>query len=1010
MSFRLEGRSSFDRGKWDEVSEEIVKQQDSGKDTIIVDAPWNYYGDSVRIGQIFHWLPWRDENENPHKYVWKLIKHKPHVLYEQYRDSKKRMGMSNGYIEEPGKLTLQKVCKIDEYTYLPEKQHTLTHRDIDQVLHDEGLGIVKEGVFLINNKGDYGRVKEVYIQEVTDEELSKETRRDNPHGRKIPMDEVWVKIETEASLGYGRGKKRINPKKPKFSETETMSLTKFMGEWMVLNGYNDIAKFEEHVNKIEETGELTDFADILKITSGESRESIADKETTNALIGLGSKEHLEQVHGKMAVRVNDAEIIGAKFKRDLVLIEEEANRQLEKKKAGVLALKEKLAGVVAKLEEEMKKIHRLITTLDIYMGVSENVIQISEGKPAKDDEPICFRQMQLYMDEEFGRPENGGLDFANIEEFDEWLIDSGNYERLVPESKCVVIVRPRREMKKYSNNPWVQMKFDSANSRVYVLIRNGDNLYRIWSDKIETQNRLFPKRDDLQEMIDELNKLQKERNATDDEHDYDKVQKEINKVEDRMFYYKRNFLMLQGIVMRTPIFQPLPLGLNILDVETHGDAVKFIYDDELSLMDGRPQYFEWLAEMNKSIKKGSRIYFSGDLIGAIDDKFSKFTTDYEKSDRPFHDRIPLVSNSEHKRPDLPDNGIYQVREYKVPMSEKITEYITEKEYNKISKKADELMEEYNKHYFSWLPSHIKAQFKYDPDYNHRKEIDGKEMYNMTVLENGEPKMREWIHKELRISYNPGDTVYGSWYSESHERKTNLTFRIYPLDDAFVINYDALLIEDIEYYIDSRIHRHHYAQMMPLLLGLREQLKEEKEWEKGFVEALRFRLEASYPELVNHPLEELIWESIDWWKNEAVSVWKRPITEHDAKALAGVEKRALSQAKKRFKLKKISVGVDNTKKVLFWDAPDNHKFVATGLTKGQFVEQLVNSRLFGSYFKWNHGKYLQWAKAKVKRNMVELDASPLNNKYREAVEANKGVVLHYKYGEFEELLQKEPVQE
>ena len=62
-----------------------------------------------------------------------------------------------------------------------------------------------------------------------------------------------------------------------------------------------------------------------------------------------------------------------------------------------------------------------------------------------------------------------------------------------------------------------------------------------------------------------------------------------------MFYYQRNFLLLQGIIMRTDVFAPIPPTFNFLDVTTHGDTVQFIYDELLR----NHQSDQQLAQQNR---------------------------------------------------------------------------------------------------------------------------------------------------------------------------------------------------------------------------------------------------------------------------------------------------------------------------------------------------------------------------------------------------------------------------
>ncbi len=109
-----------------------------------------------------------------------------------------------------------------------------------------------------------------------------------------------------------------------------------------------------------------------------------------------------------------------------------------------------LQSYVSGMQEKIEKMNKVIGQIELYLGINEDIIQIQKGEKADQKTPISLRQQILYMDEETGvLLESGGLDYKSINEFDDWVIDNKNYEKLVPEEKGVVILRVRRNDKDY---------------------------------------------------------------------------------------------------------------------------------------------------------------------------------------------------------------------------------------------------------------------------------------------------------------------------------------------------------------------------------------------------------------------------------------------------------------------------------------------------------------------------------------------------------------------------------
>ena len=335
---------------------------------------------------------------------------------------------------------------------------------------------------------------------------------------------------------------------------------------------------------------------------------------------------------------------------------------------------------------------------------------------------------------------------------------------------------------------WFNELDDERNLLVYLLIRNGDKVFRVCTNT-EIGRKFFPGPEELPKLFERAGEIGFAQ----------------EKAEDAKYSYERNALILQGLIERTDVFEPMAQPIHLFR-DLGSSLIHFIYDAEPSLGDGHPSWDKWRTAINAQIRPGSRVviantvrrHLSGREGGAAD-RLSFYTNRYYAPPKP---------------------GIYTVEEH--PQGTDTAKY------------SDE-----------------RGRFS--------------------------------------IFYNPDDEVatragrWGRRYWDYHTRKRRLRLTIYRQDE-FVLNYDAVSLEDIEYYLSSRIHRGDYVEMMPLLFDLRDLRLQELEWERGFVSLLATRTGAP---------EADIWGAVEWWKHKVKVI--RPLTEDDAKALRMIEARIRRQA-------------------------------------------------------------------------------------------------------------------
>lgn len=516
-------------------------------------------------------------------------------------------------------------------------------------------------------------------------------------------------------------------------------------------------------------------------------------EASTELVAMNSKENL------LAMK-DSIEILQSKTTQ----LQKMLNFQLCEMKEKFDIMRRKLDNQLSIMMRQVEKIMRVIRVIELYLGIEEELFQLQAGQTADENEPLTLRQKVLFMDEEVGILDDQGLDWTQIDQFDEWLLKDKHYEILIPEKKAIVVFKPRRKNKVYYDAyDRRREEIDEQNKMPYFLIRNGENLYRVYTDKMTVPERLFPRKKEFQEILDKMKIEDNEVNFFDKE-----------KIQDLTYYYQRIVFFIQGLIDRTDIFSPMKEKINLMNnIEQSQETLRLIYDDELCLPANRLPFAEWKKMINSTIEEGSRIVY----CRSIEDWKSV-------KERLCEDRF-LRSYSERSLPTFPGEGVYMV--YKT---------FIDNTYWKEHKRIEEKRE------------------------------------------------------QLGIRYIPDDPRWD--WNGSHERKNSLFFK-FSRDESTVINYDQLNLDDIEFYLNSRIDRPNYLEYLPILKKLRKCLLEEQDQEDAFYLMLvgRCQKEGLKPK-EGLSYEKIIGELIDWWKYK--NKWKRPISKNDELAMKMIEKRLFAK--------------------------------------------------------------------------------------------------------------------
>lgn len=513
-------------------------------------------------------------------------------------------------------------------------------------------------------------------------------------------------------------------------------------------GLDSLKEYYSPVNvSIEKIRELA-----LRILDGEEMETAEESDGTE-LMAMGGKETLVALREE-AMR---SALVAEKVKRYAEIIIKQRTSELEAKLKGV-------KGMIVTMNKQIENLNYAIQIIETYAGIKESVEQLCSGEPADESVPVVFRQAVIYVDEELALIEDD-FDYSKMDKFDKWLLENNNFKRLLPDEKSMVACKPRRTKMKYSDKEWLNAILNKPNFETLFLIRNGENLYRLESEHIVLEDRMFPNQD---EYMKELEKEQQEpffcKGNTERFHKR----------------YTRVAFLMQGLMDRSDVFAPH--GFNGSFIKMDGldeEHVKLCYELDYSraLGDGRPSPSKWITELNGKLCEGKRIL----LLDYGFDKRHDFVRYYK---------------SEYTTPNLPNCGIYVL-------------------------------------------------------YNNPNYVEG----------------RDWGPKKHVIKYLPDD------FWEPRKIKESIEIDI---ERGGLLNYDDASLEDVEYYLNSRLHRSQYFKFVKQMKMFKRQYLADKKEEDDYVRMMVGQIMTKgYVPKEGFTLQGVVREAIETVKGRLK--WKRPIT-------------------------------------------------------------------------------------------------------------------------------------
>lgn len=511
-----------------------------------------------------------------------------------------------------------------------------------------------------------------------------------------------------------------------------------------------------------------------QLLNGASFEDLGDNASSSALVDFRSKDTLKLLKEETEKALAIAE-----------QIQHYADSIIQVKKGQLESIVSKFNSKIFLMRKEIARYDYVITTIELYAGINEEIIQLREGEPACIDSPLVLHQAVLYMDEEFCLIDDD-FDYAKEGSFNEWLVKDGNYKKILTEDRCIIACKPRRTDKNYSDKEWLNFMLNKPNHRTIFLIRNGENIYKLESDNISLDDRMFPNQDELEKL------------CNNDDHWKEE------KIDSFRKLYTRVLFLIQGLIDRSDILSPhniKSLLIKDLDItKSEGVVLRYELDMSKALSDGHPLYKDWISELNGKLCEGKRIIL-------LDYEFSE--DDYIK-----------YYVGKYSAPEYPENGLYVLEDN---------------------------------------PYRADSTF---------------------VL----PKNKKFI-----IKYLPSDFY--------RERKNRESIMVDVRQDG-ILNYDDVKMEDIDYYLNSRLHRSKYYEFIKILKECRKFILKEREREEGLVRMLANMLDDMIKKEIKRPLkdgytcEQIVREAISEFKDSLK--WKRSITEKSKETYYIIKRKVFSK--------------------------------------------------------------------------------------------------------------------
>lgn len=272
-----------------------------------------------------------------------------------------------------------------------------------------------------------------------------------------------------------------------------------------------------------------------------------------------------------------------------------------------------ISGQAKSMIQMVGDVESKLEQLSLYMGEGVRVMCVIDAPESTSKEKIQLFSQMLFCDEEMLTHSvfsNGKFDYLNLTQFFEHLVDDREFcNRILPTERCVVVLRSRRNEKRYVDNPIDNRLINMPNFSTFMLVKDGERVSAIFSD-IDYQPRMFPTQAEMDSYMSNIEGVEDVR-LTD-------AQRNLKLRHDM---YSKVAAILQGIADRQEtggeiVFGELPLHIHsssFFDPKVLEANVDFINDEDF-LIGQHKILTDPRSWVNKHIicehKVGDYIYFN----------------------------------------------------------------------------------------------------------------------------------------------------------------------------------------------------------------------------------------------------------------------------------------------------------------------------------------------------------------------------------------------------------------
>lgn len=279
---------------------------------------------------------------------------------------------------------------------------------------------------------------------------------------------------------------------------------------------------------------------------------------------------------------------------------------------------------LAKASRSLKKHQALsesIQSLELYTGTGVEVFEIASGAHAPTTAPLTICQAKQYMDETLAlvMDIHEEFDYTSQELFFKQMASNPTLRATVfPTERCVVSMAVTRHERTYEGaDPLRAALANIANRRVVLLVRNGENIYAVYSPtpSHEAATCLFPSGSSPHEPFQgwEASRVSIEEL---------RFPKSAEEFEAERVHYLRFLILLVGLDHREKLFgdfYPPEMAMKMLTHEFQATYLHFLAnaDESRQIGDDLVPVAQWIRERNLALRSGSRVVaLMGRVVGS----------------------------------------------------------------------------------------------------------------------------------------------------------------------------------------------------------------------------------------------------------------------------------------------------------------------------------------------------------------------------------------------------------